>query len=84
MLPFHLPDIVHNICRLVATDGGNQRTGAVSYPDCGFAFAALLASRLTLLLVPILYLMLADFQELVGRLVHRKPSVSVSGYDVAA
>ena len=48
------------------------------------AFGVLFASTVTLLLVPILYLMLADFQEWAGRLMQRKASVGVSGSDVAA
>jgi multidrug efflux pump subunit AcrB len=48
------------------------------------AFGVLFASTVTLLLVPILYLMLADFQEWASRLMPRKASVSVSGHDVTA
>ena len=46
------------------------------------AFGVLFASTVTLLLVPILYLMLADFQAWAGRTLHRNRSVSVSGSDV--
>lgn len=46
------------------------------------AFGVLFATAVTLLLVPILYLLLDDFQAWAGRVFRREPAVTVQGTDV--
>jgi len=46
------------------------------------AFGVLFASTVTLLLVPILYLMLDDFQAWAGKILNRDKAMSVQGTDV--
>ena len=46
------------------------------------AFGVLFASTVTLLLVPVMYLMLNDFQDWVRTLLHRNKAISVAGPNI--